>query len=83
MSRDLELHEADVPIGIAPGANKAIKCDPNDPLSGLHVVAVQGEYKSYRGIIKDTNPVTGRARVELQAGQRVRTFKMTQLMDLE
>lgn len=86
MSIDMELHDEDVSFGIPPRerAKGVIKSDPRDhALDGLHVVAGHGQYKSYRGIIKDTNPIKQTARVELEAGQQVKTLKIAHLMELE
>jgi transcription elongation factor len=86
MSRDVELHSEDVSSSIPPGAGdrEVIKSDPRDHVfDGLPVVVAHGQYKSYHGIIKDTNPFNKTAWVELEAGQKVRTLKIADLMDLQ
>lgn len=82
MSRDVDLQDVEFSFGSS-RERETTRNNPRDPLGGKRVVSRNSNYKALRGIIKDTNSIRGTARVELEAGQRVRTFKLHELKDLE
>jgi hypothetical protein len=82
MCWDLDFAEVELSMAVPAPTAIITKYDARDALEGKQVLA-DGHFKSYRGIIKSTNPVRGIAQVELEAGQRLRSFKLTSLYDIK
>jgi len=77
---DLDFAETEFSFGAKPSEEMTFKSGPPDVLEGRQVLA-DGHLKGYRGIIKSINRIRGTAQVELEAGQRLRSFKFSQLFD--
>ncbi|CAO1614833.1 unnamed protein product [Sympodiomycopsis kandeliae] len=61
------------------GAASSMKRAGRDPLAGKTVAIIKGTYKTYRGMIKDTNGPT--ARVELQTMSKILTVPISSLVE--
>jgi transcription elongation factor len=82
LSRDLDFHDNEYSWGIVP-VKGTVEREPPDELRNRNVIVISGQWKNFRGIIKDTNRIRGTARVELAAGSILRTIKLSQLADIE
>jgi transcription elongation factor len=70
-------------LAITPNPQNKEKYDYVDPLIGRHILVSRGPMKGFRGFIKHVNPVREFAQVELEAGQRLKLFKLSELSDLQ
>jgi transcription elongation factor len=79
---DLDFAEVELSMTVPTLTANITKYNTRDALAGKQVLA-DGQFKGYRGIIKSTNPLVGIAQVELEAGQRLRPFKLRSLYDMK
>ena len=77
---DLDFAETEFSFGAQPLEATISQTRTPDVLEGRQVFA-DGYLKGYRGIIKSTNRIRGTAQVELEAGQRIRSFYFSELYD--